>query len=303
MSKRFYIEMFVIMIVSIVLLGLSYSKETGEMKELVLHETVSDQFRVVTLNDSVMNAENPSNYFNVVNKTQNETKYVVRLVEKNGKSYQVSASIDGGKASTITDGKIMEFTLKPYGSQGDQKGFSLFLSINDSSESFDVVVEEVKINFLKDVIMNDKQVYVDSNYHYHYYGKNVQNYIRYDNQVYRIIGLGEEKIRLLSDTQGTTMYQTGDSPTLEDYLGSLDNHVVSLNDAYGKTSWMSETSDYWLNDADNLNAYYVIKDRGLSTAEMSRTFYYRKVISMEANAIIVKGNGTVESPYEVSYGN
>lgn len=302
MSKRFYIEIFLILIVSIVLLGLSYSKDAGEMRTLALNEKESDVVRVVSLNDMEMNQDNPSNYFNVINKTQEGTKFVVKLIEKHGKSYHVSASVDGGKAYPVNNGTIMEFSLKPYGSQGDQKSFNLFLSIDDADNTFDVVIEEVKILYLKDVIMKDKQVYLDQDNDYRYYGNNVSNYIRYNNDTYRIIGVVDNQIRLISNIKEVKMYESGDYPSVIDFVRSLDEHNLDVSNSFGKTSWLSD-STYWLNDSNGLNAYYVLKDSGLSSAEMTRSFYYRNIVNIDNKAVVVTGNGSLSSPYEVSYGS
>ncbi len=303
MRKRFYIELFAIMLVSLLLLGMSFSKESGINAQMSLLETSTDDIRMVYLNGKNMSMENPSNYISIINKKDEEVTYQVCLREVNDvMDYDVQYSIDDGESQKLEKGFVQEITLSPYGKDGDRIGFRLFLNITNPDLSFRLELDEHKPNYFIDTIMNDSHVYKDEEGNYRYFGKDVNNYIYYDGSIYRMLGIIDGKILLSTDEIRLIRYESdNDYITLKDYLRSFEEHDLTVDSAQGKTSWMIEDHDYWLKDLDGDNAYYADKTRGVGIVSIRKMLFNRKTSVLEGNFVLVSGDGSKDHPYEVSY--
>jgi len=304
MSKRFYFEIAAIMLVSLLLLGFSFSKESGTNNKFARVESTIEDLRVIYGNGKYITSENNDHYYNIVNKSNKDVTYNIYINEINGnKDYEVSYILDE-EEKKVENNFVTSITLKPYGTDGDRIGLHLVFNIDNPDLEFKLVFDDYKPNLFINHIINDKNVYKDSDGNYRYFGKVVNNYFKYDGSLYRIIGIVNNKLLVVGDEKDLVRFQGSDSNfvTVKDYLGSLEEHNLTIDEASGKTSWLVDDHDYWLKDKESdYYIYYADKVNGLGTMYYTKFLYNRFVEEIEGSFILESGDGTYSSPYEVSY--
>ena len=305
MSKRFYFEITAILIASLLLLGFSFSRESGTNSDVVLSEYNDGDLRIVYENKKYMSMDNSGNHINVINKSDREITYEVSLVEINGKEYKdVSYSLGNDEGFKKLDGNIMELKLSPYGTNGDSAIINLKISTTDPELFFKLDFNEHKPNLFIDTLMKDPNVYLDSNGGYRYFGTNVNNYLRYHGDLYRIVGYMDGGLLIITDEVKLTRYGNGDNYlSLHDYLSSFENRKLTVDEAEGKKTWLTEDHDYWLKDLDGDFAYYADKINGIGKVNSRKMVYDRFVERINGVLVLNKGDGSINNPYEVSYGS
>ena len=132
------------MICSVLLLGLSYSKQSSDEGNTGLIETNTDSFRVVYSSEDTLDTIKSNKVrFSLVNKKDNDTSYVLVLSEVDEDSFEnVSYTIDGVNYYALTENTINLGTLSAYGSDGDTGLYNVSLKSNNKY-IFDYYVEEV----------------------------------------------------------------------------------------------------------------------------------------------------------------
>ena len=306
MSKRFYILLVSIMLVSVVLLGFSYSKESGKNDNNFIAEINKVNYRVVFSSDKKLNTvDNSKMEIGIINKDQKINNFALVLSEVDNKNVEnVYYSIDGKPNQLLVNGIIDLGELAPYGENGDFAFHTIEIS-STSNYKFNMDVQTIESKLLSNVIKRSEQVYRDDKGNERYYGEIVDNYLRYNNHLYRIIGLIDGKIKLLDTVDmGLGIYNSSDEyPTLEDYLSSFDNKLLNIEDTLNRKSWMTEKRDYWLTDITTGNVYYASDTDGVLAIGKNVDLYRREVIYLEDNYYLSNGDGTINNPYEVTYGS
>ena len=84
--------------------------------------------------------------------------------------------------------------------------------------------------------------------------------------------------------------------------GSFNNKNVTIETVLQYTSWMSDKG-YWLEDVVSNQAYYASKFYGVGLSVKNVSYYIRNVYEIDVNSIIISGDGTLNSPFEVTYGS
>lgn len=305
MSRRFYVLLFCIMSVSAILLGFSYAKESGETDVASLAEIHNETFRVVFSNNKRLDTmDNNQVDISIINKDTKDNHFALQLDEIDGQQVEdVYYSIDDAEEQKLTNGLIDLGSVKAYGSDGDYTLHHLKIRSVHAYE-FSLSMQTLDTTLLRYVIENSEQVYTDSSGNVRYYGEQVDNYIQYNHSLYRIIGVEEGKIKLIMDgNHGLGIFQSfAIYPTLTDYLSSFTTRLLEIEEVDSK-SWMTEIQDYWLFDSQTGKVYCASDTDGVVSMGRMVSLYQRYVLYLEGDYYISDGNGTKDSPYEVTYGS
>lgn len=301
MSKKFYLIIIFVFALSALLLGMSYSKDSGNDLEFKLREKYDNNFRVVYSNDQVLTNSNNKIDFGITNITDTKQDYVIKLIN-NGKK-KVYYVLDGDDERVLNDEIIFGSSLAKKGEDGDYVLHTLSVS---GDEGFRVKVEvHLFDNSIEAYIKNSQEVYMDSKDNYRYYGERAFNYVLVDDVEYQIVGLINDKVRLVSNISSyPSSYNLDDEYlSLEDYLLSFNKEDLKEEDASKYKTWLDANKGYWL-ESDNENMKkYVGANVGVREDFATRAYYKRVIKEIPADALIVGGEGSVSSPYEVSYGS
>lgn len=129
MGKRFYIVIFCVLSCSVLLLGMSYSKNSNDSTDTGLIESSNNNFRVVYSTDKNLDTrDNNKLRISLVNKKSTDTHYALYLKEVDNKAVQgVYYSINDGEDYLVTDNVIYLGELSKYGTNGDMLAFNLTL--------------------------------------------------------------------------------------------------------------------------------------------------------------------------------
>ncbi len=293
--------LFFVFAISILLLGLSYSKDSGNDMELKINEMHDNYFRIVYSTGDVLTKESNKVDFGITNITNKNQDYVIKLVNSGDK--KVYYSLDGENEKTLDKEVIFTSSLSKYGTDGDYAMHRL--SVNGEG-SFNVRLSVSRLDrTLNTYIKDADNVFKDKNNNYRYFGGTVNNYIKYENQVYQIVGLFGDKVRLVSGfSKRPMMYNASKNfLSVEDYVLSFDKHDLTEKNTFGNKSWLDAEYRYWLESDKAGLSKMVDADVGVRDDYKGRLHYERIVITIGNNLNVVKGNGSISSPYEVSYGS
>ncbi len=300
MTKRFYFILIFVFAVSALLLGLSYSKDSGTDIDLKLIQNTDDYFRVVYSKENKLNKKDNKIDFGVSNITNKDLDYVIKIINK-GKN-AIYYRLDGEKEKTLGNEVVFTATIKKKGTDGDYNLHRLEITNQDD---FNAVVEVALLdNSLKTYMLNSPDVFKDSKHNLRYFGLEVNNYIKVDNNLYRIIGLIDNKLRLVGEPTVIASYVASNTYlTVEDYVLSFDKHNLNEKNVLGNNSWLNSEYRYWLESDNDVKAKLVDADVGVSIDPKGKVHYQRFVREINGNVKVTGGNGTSSSPYEVSYGS
>ncbi len=309
MSKRFYIILFCVLSVSVVLLGFSFSKESGTNDLVALTETIDKEFRVIYSNNKRIDTkENSIVNISLINKNEEISKFYLVLEEVNNNTYDsVYYSIDGAEKKELINNIIYLGELNSYGKDGDQKFYSIeLISHKDENIEFKLNVIKEDIRTFEDKMMFDINVYKDRNNNYRYYGEEVNNYIKYEEKVCRVIGIVDNKLKIVCEPEllGTHNTEIGKYVSKDDLLASCSKNIdVQDYDILDYNSWMMSDKNYWLEETDLDSAYYFSINDGIKTMPRNMVLYTRYVYELDSQMMFNGGDGTKNNPYEVSYGS
>ncbi len=115
--KRFYVILLSVFILSAVLLGLSYSKDAGEYGVSDLGQIIDDKYRVIFSTSDYLDYKNLSTDVGIVNKTEGDLNYIIKLIPEVGKNIQYS--VNGSELKLLEEKNVYSNKLNPYGQDGD----------------------------------------------------------------------------------------------------------------------------------------------------------------------------------------
>lgn len=129
MNKRFYVVIFCILSCSVLLLGMSYSKDSNDLVDTESLKVSNESYKAVySSNEYLDTKDNNKLRVSLVNKKGIDTKYALYLKEKDNKIVEnVYYSIDGEEEYLLTDDVIYLGTLNKYGTEGDTYIFDITL--------------------------------------------------------------------------------------------------------------------------------------------------------------------------------
>lgn len=133
-NNKFYVVLICMLTCSVLLLGLSYSKQSSDGVDNGLIENNTDTYRVIYSNMEDLNTlENNTVRINLINKKNNVTNYALVLEEVDDDNFSdVFYSIDGENYYLLTDNMINLGTLNAYGNDGDAKQYNVSLKGSDN---------------------------------------------------------------------------------------------------------------------------------------------------------------------------
>lgn len=133
MGKKFYIVIFCILSCSVLLLGMSYSKNSNDNMDTGLIEYSNDSFRVVYSHDKLLDTrDNNTLRVSLINKKYDDTSYALYLKEEDNKDINGVYYTINGEEYALTDNVIYLGTLSKYGTNGDTYMFDISLRGADS---------------------------------------------------------------------------------------------------------------------------------------------------------------------------
>ncbi len=305
MNRKYYLVLILVLSVSVLLLGLSYSKDSSnniytsefESYDHSLKISTSDNIKEVKVEDFI------SRDIGVINNGVVKATFVVEVLTNSldGLTY----SINNGEVQKLDDNIIYTQELDALGADNDNDFTSFNIKIYNNTSEAKVVTLKIyqQANLLKDKIVISPNVYKDELDNYHYYGDEVNNYVKYNNILYRIVGLMNNRIVLVEDEIKNSTYNPleDDYLSIDDYLASFNDNNVNLNNVRNYHSWL--TDSYWLlNTYGDNEAYYL--DNGLIVRKnKNNNLGARKIIKLYIDAEIILGDGSKNNPYEVVYGS
>ena len=311
MEKRFYILLFCILTISVFLLGFSFSKDSGVAERIVNISKDNEEYRVI-YSDNVIELDKESSFtVSIINKSDVSRKFYLSLLETDLNYDKVYYSINDGDKVELTKDYIFLGELSNYGTLGDQVTYDIKLfSEVDYKYSFDVLVSPnnggnnvVNDKTIKTYIMKSDQVYTDKDGNTRYYGVNVNNYINYNGEKYQIIGVVNDKVKIISKTTGLGVYkEDANYANLKDYFGSFNNDAVTKDNVLQHKSWII-SNGFWLEDTEGGKAYYASKNYGVGLSVKNVDYYLRYVYELDSDMVVSKGDGSINNPYEVTYGS
>lgn len=139
MNKRLGVVIVSFIAVSILLLGASFAKESGNDGKEELIRSGSDNLRIIYSNN-VINRENKEANVSVINRSDMVKDYVIS-VEGVYDYSNIMYKIDGGNEIALTSNVIHVGTLSSYGNEGDYKGHKIEFVFDDDIE-FNVIIKE-----------------------------------------------------------------------------------------------------------------------------------------------------------------
>lgn len=298
--KRFYVILLCVFILSAVLLGLSYSKDAGQYGVTELGQIIDDKYRVVFSTSDTLTHNNLNTDVGIVNKTDSELNYIIKLIPELGKNIQYS--INESEYQALAERNIYSGKLNAYGTDGD----FVLNKINLKCEGKCEVKVEIKTNdkdYLLDEIKKSKNIY-DDNGTIRYYGNEVNNFVSFNGNIGRIIKLQDNKVYLISNPLTVGGYKVDGSTYLElsDYLRSFKDGAMEENEIGTNRSWLTSEEVYWLeNDGRFIT---VNKEIGVQVCGELEVHHIRSVSTIDINNLVIsKGDGSISNPYEVSYGS
>lgn len=308
-GKRFYVVLFSALCISLLLLGFSFSKESGSNDIADMVEIKNNDYRIVYSNNHRLDTSSNNKVdISVINKSDKKLTFYLYLSEVNEKKYtDVYYSLNENDEVLLSDGVINLGELNSFGENGDYSNYSIEIySKSDNNLEFHLEVKGTDPNLLSNKVIASDSVYQDTNGSFRYYGeKNVNNYIKYNDDIFRIVGFVNGRIMIISEATTLSNY----SPSNNDYL-TLDNYIksfssdsgITVTDILDQKSWLINDKEYWLLDDEYDNAICTSLDMGVETVSKMSNYYVRNVYEID-DVLVNSGDGSLAHPYEVSYGS
>ena len=303
MKRRFYVSIFVILTLTVVVLSATYSKDSGTSEYTSINKDIDnlkvtfetgELLNVVKVNKLSSDSLKGSN-ISIVNKNKDKVNVLVEL--NYAGNDEVYYSFDNSKMKLIGENAKEVVSLNKFGTEGDQKLFNIkVFSLSDVNDKVDIKVSILKEGYLKYDVVNNEQVYKDNEGNYIYYGK-PDNYINYNNNVYRIIGLFNNKFKLIRFYNVVEEYKDNNSYlNIKDFLKTFNNREVDTSNMDLFESWLKDYNNYWFSDGT------LFIDNVLNVEKIG-LHYGNEVIELDDYILLNGGNGTYDNPYEVKYGS
>ena len=303
MKRRFYVSIFVILTLTVVVLSATYSKDSGTSEYTSINKDIDnlkvtfetgELLNVVKVNKLSSDSLKGSN-ISIVNKNKDKVNVLVEL--NYAGNDEVYYSFDNSKMKLIGENAKEVVSLNKFGTEGDQKLFNIkVFSLSDVNDKVDIKVSILKEGYLKYDVVNNEQVYKDNEGNYIYYGK-PDNYINYNNNVYRIIGLFNNKFKLIRFYNVVEEYKDNNNYlNIKDFLKTFNNREVDTSNMDLFESWLKDYNNYWFSDGT------LFIDNVLNVEKIG-LHYGNEVIELDDYILLNGGNGTYNNPYEVKYGS
>ncbi len=300
MNRKYYIVLILILSVSVLLLGLSYSKDSSVNKYVNEYENYDRNLKIVS-SDNLSNIvldDVVSRDISVTNKGSYETSLTIEVL--GGSLDNLYYQINNGEKEKIEDRVIYTEELSKLGDNGDHVSLNIkVFNENNEDKTISLKVAE-KVKLLQDKIKEDSNVYKDEIDNYRYYGEVVNNYANYNGEEYQIVGLINNNIVLIAKDKETSVYQDNENYlTIYDYLASFNNSDVKTYNARNYQTWLNDS--YWLLDTYGNDMAYYLDGGEISTKNKNTNLFARKLVKLAIDTEFILGDGSQGNPYEVVY--
>ena len=291
-NKKYYISLFLIMVLTIGILGMSYSKSSDITLAYNSNETNIDNSRIIYSNGNIINLNNKETNLSIINNSNEPKTYYISFINLIGSNEDLF--IDN---QTFNINEEYQIELSELGSNNDHKTISFKLLDNDA---YKINVLTSNPNNLNQIIKNSSETYKDLSNNIRYYGDNPNNYIKYNDEIYRIVGIINNNVEIISNSTIRKNYNKEiEYLSLNEYLMSFNNNDVTIENTTNYNTWLNQENSFWLNDNENDYAYFASKYRGIKMDPLYSYNTERKIDYLSPKAIIINGNGTIDNPYEV----
>lgn len=194
MSKRFYIILFCTLSLSVVLLGFSFARESGNNDLVGLANGNTDDFRVVYSNNQRLDTkDNDSVDISLVNKRGDNSKFYLVLEEVSDIVYEnLYYTIDDGEKTELLNNEIYLGELTSFGTDGDFMSHSIKL-INESGKEleFKLSIDKRDVRTLAETLKKIDNIYLE---------EEVNNYINYNDEVCRVVDIIDDKVKITCES-------------------------------------------------------------------------------------------------------
>ena len=297
-KSRYLFSIFIILSVSIILLSTSYSKESGTLlNNKVTKETINNL--EITYSKSNLISSNIDNFISIVNKNSHSITYQIELIKIDESEEDIYYQLDNNDIKFLNNTNIIyEEELSPYGTENDQITHRLNI-IGNSNNKYIIAIKEVTT--LKNIIKHDNNIYEKDNTYY-YYGENPKNYIRYNNETYQILSLGDNLVKIISlNKELNSFNENTNYPTIQDIINTINDENANIDNINEYKTFLIDES-YWLKDTyDYEQNYYYSRDNTIRTSYKNILHFQKEIKYINSNLKVEKGLGTKEEPYEVIY--
>lgn len=158
--KRYYFVLILILSVSVLLLGMSYSSYSGNDNYEIDKETI-EELTVLYSNGKVLKSGETTD-IGITNLSDNNKAYKIFVKEVNVFDEDIYYEINGSEKKLLTDNTIIIDEISKYGTKGDYKLNTVTLYGTNSSVKFTIdVIEADTIDELKPIeaieVQNDSE--------------------------------------------------------------------------------------------------------------------------------------------------
>ena len=299
-NKKFYFVIILVFSLSALLLGFSYSKESGTNNDALLISDNSSYYRIVYSEGNVLKTESmPSTLVSIINKSDSDVTYMVYLNNKSDED--IYFSVDGAGEEKYNGGSILNVKLSKFGTEGDQVTFEVTVRSDEGDVRVPIEIVASGKKYISSYIKNSTQTYKKNDGSYYFYGKNVNNYIKYKNKSYQIVGLFNNKVELLSLDSLIGPFSENDTYlSAKEYLNTFNNYEVNEDNASNYDTWIDIPGSFWLSDVDEEDNACIVDNSGnVTTSKKTFNNYRRIVVEIDSNTPVIKGSGSITDPYEV----
>ncbi len=301
MSKRFYIVTFILLSLTIVLFSVSYSKDSGMVQYNDYQNKVEgintiyekgnnmSVYKVAKLDD-YENLE--TNNIRVTNTSNDEISYALQI-ECDDCLNKLYYSVEEGKKEIIKSYVTYLGKLNKFGEDGDSLMLKLRLfSSEDYKKEVKINIISIDVNTLSYKILNSNGTYY-KNGSYYYYANN--NYIKYNNEIYRIICSNNGTTKIVRFGIEEKYNPDNKYISKEDIFNTFKEEDINDDNMNGYDSWIKEENNFWVSD----NKYY--SNSSFVEGNEDTVVRSSEVVQIKSSLLVSSGNGSMESPYEVTY--
>ena len=189
--------------------------------------------KIVSLSAEYNNSANYNVYVKVNNSVSN---LALKVIDNNGTSNIIDLSNKNGLYLVKSDCSI----------NNSKDEWTFEVSGDTTNVDIDVILREDKVkisDYIKE-LSNNNLYYLDSDNTYRYVGSNPSNYISINNELYRIIGIFDDRLKVIKNDYATS-----------DMLGLDGAYFASyqIGDTYYKGSVYDDVSTYYWNNVSKVN--------------------------------------------------
>lgn len=236
----------------------------------------------ITLSAEYNNSANYNVYVKVNNSVSN---LALKVIDNNGTSNIIDLSNKNGLYLVKSDCAI----------NNSKDEWTFEVSGDTTNVDIDVILREDKVkisDYIKEMSSNNLY-YLDSDNTYRYVGSNPNNYISINNELYRIIGVFDDRLKVIKNDYATS-----------DMLGLDGAYFASyqIGDTYYKGSIYDDVSTYYWNNASKVNNWEESNLNKINLNVNFRNYLGSSISLVDGDIILMDINDYYYSSYPEFWG-